>query len=110
VVDDLAKGKIMDRRSALKGLLFLASAPAIIKIDTLMKLKPMSPTITYGNFKIGDDPYHIVVDCHGKSTIELYEYLKYIQRSDTIKMDGSEFVSETPTEYVLENNWTLDYE
>ena len=99
----------MDRRSALKGLLFLSTAPSIIKIDTLMKLKPTSPTISYGNFKIGMDTYTVKVDCHNQYTVaDLYKHLQYIWDNDDTKMDIDiplEVI--TPNTYSLVDNWTI---
>jgi hypothetical protein len=107
----LAEGKIMDRRSALWGMLFLATAPAIIKIDTLMKLKSTNRiarissdlNIEYSAKIIR----HVGDNDNTYSLLDLYEWLKYQFDEDAIVNDIP-IVAETPQIIELKDSFRID--
>ena len=94
----------MDRRSAIRNMILLASAPAIIKIDMLMPVKSTPFSIDYTNRII------TVGRTSGKNSItasELYNYLQDLW-DDEPQMDFK-FSLQHPQDvpYILENNWII---
>ncbi|MHA2254111.1 MAG: hypothetical protein ACXAD7_27410 [Candidatus Kariarchaeaceae archaeon] len=103
----------MERRNALKGILLLATAPAFIKVDMLMKLK--TPRI-----KIADDititqsgNIRWIGNNNNKYTVfEFYEYLmstfdgeyKLVEH----KLDGDCIVKETEHYMSLKKPYNID--
>jgi hypothetical protein len=100
----------MDRRSAFRGILFLATAPAIIKVETLMKLKPTSRIAKISsNFNIEYSAKIIRYTGNGNNFTlsELYEWLQYQFDSDGV-MDDIPMVAETPHMYELKDSFKID--
>ena len=90
----------MDRRDALKGIGLLFAAPALIKIDMLMKMKSTSRILIATDFTIdtcGTIRY-TGVDDKMYTVWDLYQYLMSLPDEDPV-LDGTPHMMELQSPY-----------
>lgn len=85
----------MNRRNFLQAMLAACAAPAIVKAENIMRVRPVSeygilaPSgeiyLGTGQLYIGDqslgEVYGFTIDCNGRNPNEVYEWVKHVTRS-----------------------------
>ena len=98
----------MDRRNAIKSMLALFTAPAIIKVDMLMKVKPYhAPIATDFNIEYSAKIISVANTKSNFTIGELYEWLKYQWDDESESKEAIPMVPVTPQRYVVKDGWSV---
>ena len=106
-------GGYMNRRNAFKSILALTMAPAIIKVEMLMPVKPVG-TIIADDFMIEWSTKtikHTGINENYYTVFDLYKHLTKLWDDDPVlAKTGRPFVAETSKTIKLKDSWNINDE